>query len=352
MNALVQADAVDNIIEQVLLKGDIAKLTPDERTGYYLAVCRSTGLNPLTKPFEFIVLNGKMVLYALRGCTDQLRSIHDVSVEEMRQDFHEGIVIVTCKVRNGKGRTDMSTGAVNISGLKGEILANALMKAETKAKRRATLSLCGLGMLDETEVADIPQARASAPPPPQSQMPQGMQYYPSAGVLEPPPSPPQQRGSAPPPPPVSADEGRPHRIVLGKGSGAPAWAEAFIKAVGKATSSAETQAWIETNSPILANLATSHPDLYARVQAATTTKHESFEAPPVADAPPDPTEDPDAAIDAIKARLFRCQTQEDLEEYWNLNIEPTKEKWFPPDLDLLLKEFEHNEVRIAAEQAK
>src|SRR6185312_3719783 len=33
------------------------------------------------------------------------------------------------------------------------------MKAETKAKRRVTLSICGLGMLDETEVDSIPDAR-------------------------------------------------------------------------------------------------------------------------------------------------------------------------------------------------
>jgi len=36
---------------------------------------------------------------------------------------------------------------------------NALMKAVTKAKRRVTLSICGLGMLDETEVETIPSAR-------------------------------------------------------------------------------------------------------------------------------------------------------------------------------------------------
>ena len=44
-----------------------------------------------------------------------------------------------------------SIGAVSIKGLQGENLANALMKAETKAKRRVTLSLAGLGWLDETE---------------------------------------------------------------------------------------------------------------------------------------------------------------------------------------------------------
>jgi hypothetical protein len=31
------------------------------------------------------------------------------------------------------------------------------MKAETKAKRRVTLSICGLGLLDETEVETVPK---------------------------------------------------------------------------------------------------------------------------------------------------------------------------------------------------
>ncbi|MDU5950540.1 MAG: hypothetical protein E6Z15_26195, partial [Paenibacillus macerans] len=34
-------------------------------------------------------------------------------------------------------------------------LANAIMKAETKAKRRVTLSLSGLGMMDESEIETI-----------------------------------------------------------------------------------------------------------------------------------------------------------------------------------------------------
>jgi len=37
-------------------------------------------------------------------------------------------------------------------------VGNALMKAVTKAKRRVTLSICGLGILDETEVESIPNA--------------------------------------------------------------------------------------------------------------------------------------------------------------------------------------------------
>lgn len=146
----------DEIMENVLIKGDLSKLTPVERSNYYMKVCESVGLNPLTKPFEYITLNGKLTLYALRTCTDQLRGIHKVSVVDLAETEREGIIIVTAKVQNGEGRTDMAKGAVTIGNLKGDALCNAIMKAETKAKRRATLSLCGLGFLDETEIETIP----------------------------------------------------------------------------------------------------------------------------------------------------------------------------------------------------
>ena len=48
--------------------------------------------------------------------------------------------------------------------LKGDALANALMKAETKAKRRVTLSIAGLGWLDETELDTIAQAPQGVAP--------------------------------------------------------------------------------------------------------------------------------------------------------------------------------------------
>jgi len=150
--------APGDIIEQVIAKGDLAKLSPAERTRYYVEVCRSVGLNPLTQPFAYITLNGKLQLYALRGCTDQLRTLRGVSVEDITETEREGVYIVTCKVRDRDGRSDIAQGAVSIAGLKGEALANAVMKAETKAKRRATLSIAGLGWLDESEVDSISDA--------------------------------------------------------------------------------------------------------------------------------------------------------------------------------------------------
>jgi hypothetical protein len=155
-NVAVMPQNRGDLMEAVIARGDVSKLTPEERARYYAQVCESIGLNPLTKPFEFIVLNGKLTFYARKDCTDQLRTIHNVSVVDLAESEREGVFIVTAKVVNGAGRTDMAKGAVNVAGLKGEALANALMKAETKAKRRATLSLCGLGVLDESEIEDIP----------------------------------------------------------------------------------------------------------------------------------------------------------------------------------------------------
>lgn len=148
-------------VEQVLLKGDLAALTPDQKLSYYQNLCKSLSLNPLTKPFEYMELNRKLVLYATKACAEQLRARDNISIEDVRTEISpdENYVRVTAKARNKDGRTDVALAVVNISGLKGEARANAEMKCDTKAKRRVTLSICGLGMLDETEVETIKEAK-------------------------------------------------------------------------------------------------------------------------------------------------------------------------------------------------
>ncbi len=157
-NAVVPISSATQI-ENVLVNGDVGKMPPEQRLAYYQQVCASLGLNPLTKPFSYIVLNGKTVLYALKDCTEQLRNNRGVSLQIPSREVHEGVYVVTARATLPSGRQDESTGAVSIDALKGEARANAMMKAETKAKRRVTLSICGLGMLDETEVETIPNAK-------------------------------------------------------------------------------------------------------------------------------------------------------------------------------------------------
>lgn len=159
MNAIVQStESQTAIMERVLLAGDLSKLSATDRLFYYTRVCESVGLNPLTRPFDYLQLNGKLTLYAKRDATDQLRKIHNVSITISDRQTIEGVYVVTARAKDKTAREDESTGAVTITGLKGDALANALMKAETKAKRRVTLSICGLGMLDETEIETIPLA--------------------------------------------------------------------------------------------------------------------------------------------------------------------------------------------------
>jgi hypothetical protein len=155
MSAALTRPIDASLVEAVVMHGDLARLQPSERVAYYARVCESIGVNPLTKPFEYLSLNGRLVLYALRSCTDQLRQIHRVSITITSRDTISDVHIVTARAALPDGRTDESTGAVSIAGLKGESLANALMKAETKAKRRVTLCVCGLGMLDESELDTI-----------------------------------------------------------------------------------------------------------------------------------------------------------------------------------------------------
>lgn len=161
--SIAERPALDaSVVEQVLLGGDLSRLQPNQRVSYYNRVCESLGLNPLTKPFAYITLNGKLQLYALKDATEQLRKLHGVSITEVTSSQVGDVFVVTAKAQDKSGRTDAATGAVATGNLKGEALANALMKAETKAKRRATLSICGLGMLDETEADSIP---TTEPPP-------------------------------------------------------------------------------------------------------------------------------------------------------------------------------------------
>lgn len=161
---LMKTDTVNAAtIEQVLISGDLNRLSAEQRNIYYKSVCDSLGLNPLTRPFDYIVLNGKLTLYARKDCTDQLRSLRGISIRIVSRETVEGVTIVTAQATDKVGRIDESTGAVSVANLRGEALANAVMKAETKAKRRVTLSICGLGFTDESEVDSIPNARVGEP---------------------------------------------------------------------------------------------------------------------------------------------------------------------------------------------
>jgi hypothetical protein len=144
------------VIESIVVRGDLSGLGPDERARFYTQMCEGLGLNPHAQPFAFLKLNGKEVLYATRGATDQLAAIHRLNREivdgpKVIDLAGTKLVYAVCRATLPNGRFETATATVPLVDP-----INVLMKAETKAKRRATLSILGLGVLDEAEVEGLP----------------------------------------------------------------------------------------------------------------------------------------------------------------------------------------------------
>ena len=99
--------------EAALVQGDLSKLTEAECIKYYNAVCESVGLNPLTKPFEYLFLNGRKILYAKKDATDQLRKINQVSVTKIESSIEDGLLTVTVYGSDKTGRTDSESAVVS-----------------------------------------------------------------------------------------------------------------------------------------------------------------------------------------------------------------------------------------------
>jgi hypothetical protein len=147
-------DLLDNVPK------DLANLSTAKRQEIYNKVCRQMGLHPNSFPLDQIKgKNGSIVLAINEIGTSQLRHNHGISTSIKSQELlpyedkvydpdrgeisvtrHLAIVtvIATCG-----GRSEEATGAVEAFGPM--VRSIALKKAETQARRRATLAICGNG---------------------------------------------------------------------------------------------------------------------------------------------------------------------------------------------------------------
>jgi len=146
------------IISSLVINGDLSKMTPAQKVDLYNYRCHQAGLDPSAKPFDLLTLNGKQILYANAGATQQLTATRNLSHQVTNRELVDGIYCVFVRVTGPDGRSTENMGAVPVENLKGEAKANAMLKATTKAIRRAVLAHCGLGLMDETEVETIPGA--------------------------------------------------------------------------------------------------------------------------------------------------------------------------------------------------
>lgn len=146
------------LIANIILNNDLKKLTPEQKLDYYYAFCSRLKMDPATRPFQLLEIKGKQTLYCDRSGAAQLNKLYNITHECVETKEFRDCYMVIMKASDAKHST-VSVGVVSLKGLSGEDLANAIMKAETKAKRRSTLDLMGLGVLDISEIESIKDAK-------------------------------------------------------------------------------------------------------------------------------------------------------------------------------------------------
>ena len=146
------ANVTEEVLAKLVLEQDLSKFSDVQKVQYVTALCERLGIDPLTKPFELMILNGKLLPYPTKAATNQLTKRYKLSLLITSAKQNGDMYVVLAEARTSTGQVVQDMGVVNIANLKGDALQNAMLKAVTKAKRRAVLSIVGLGMLDETEV--------------------------------------------------------------------------------------------------------------------------------------------------------------------------------------------------------
>ena len=98
MNAIVESQVLDeSIINSIVLKGDLSGLKENQLTQYYAYRCKQVGLDPSSKPFDLLSLQGKKVLYANAGATQQLSNLYGLSTQITNRERVEGVYIVSVR---------------------------------------------------------------------------------------------------------------------------------------------------------------------------------------------------------------------------------------------------------------
>jgi hypothetical protein len=152
---LAQQNQSNAEVVALVTKGDLSKLSNEELVRVYIARCDALGLDVRATPFELINFKGKTQLYPKKEAAEQLRRINGISTKIVEEVITEqGILRVRIEGRDKLGREDEEVAALFVKGMSGQDLADAMMKVITKAKRRLTLSMCGLGQMADIDDDD------------------------------------------------------------------------------------------------------------------------------------------------------------------------------------------------------
>ncbi len=142
------------VIDSIVLRGDLSGLGPAERTRFYIQMCEGLGLNPHAQPFAFLRLNGKEVLYATRGATDQLAAMHRVTrriIDGPKVIDIAGtkLVYAVCEASLPNGRVETATATLPVIDP-----VNMLMKCECVPLDSEILTRRGFRCHDQLTVGE------------------------------------------------------------------------------------------------------------------------------------------------------------------------------------------------------
>lgn len=136
------------------LGGDLSPLSPSQRSQYYLARCASMGLDPASKPLDWITFQGKLACYPNVGAAAQLADKRNIQVDlgEIRRE--DGMLVCRGRGKTPSGRVAERTAYLDVGNAKGQDLANLFMKLESKTFRRVIAALTGWAAADAEEMIE------------------------------------------------------------------------------------------------------------------------------------------------------------------------------------------------------
>lgn len=142
------------LAEMEAARQDSRSLGPEDRAAYVAAICKSLRLNPLTRPVQFLALQGREVLYLTRGATDQLAARYGLNRETTDgPDFRtvEGVKIAFCKVKVTlpSGRFEYAVATLKMTSP-----ADDLMKVECVPLDSEILTRRGFRRHDEVTIGE------------------------------------------------------------------------------------------------------------------------------------------------------------------------------------------------------
>jgi len=159
---LAKVDIGQDKLDIFLTKnGETGHFSVGEKGKLLSFICDEYGLNPTFVPFNFIMFQGKERLYLTKVGCDAIANNKQLTrtITTRHYDADTNIYTVSAIVSDGV-RKEEASASVFCAGfdnkkqayvrMTGEALANAYLKTESKAKRRATLAFIGFAFEEDS----------------------------------------------------------------------------------------------------------------------------------------------------------------------------------------------------------